>query len=130
MPARSPFLTFQFLRAWWPTLGAPGEWPHGTPEIVTVYDDGTLIGLVPCFRTVNHAGEPVLAMIGSDVLTDSLGPSLNPLMLRQCSASRCSGYNAIRIGLWSIGTTCQTTPCPWRSCPASHRSSDSWWIAK
>ncbi|CAN5216134.1 hypothetical protein BH11PLA2_BH11PLA2_02590 [soil metagenome] len=69
---QTPFLRFEYLTAWWTTLGAPGEWPHGELHLLTGRRDGRLVGIAPLFVSVNHDGEAVLALLGTDAMTDAL----------------------------------------------------------
>ena len=65
-----PFLRFEFLRAWWQTLGG-GEWPDGSLWIVTGRDDqGTLRSAAPLFRT--SAQPASFLLIGTHEIADYL----------------------------------------------------------
>ncbi len=67
-----PFLRFEYLRAWWDTLGG-GEWPSGELFILTAWrQNGELAGIAPLFRTQNRAGEPALMLLGSIEISDYL----------------------------------------------------------
>jgi CelD/BcsL family acetyltransferase involved in cellulose biosynthesis len=60
------FLTLEFQRVWWRYLG------EGDLRIVTVRDDGELIGIVPLFSTTDSAGQRVLAIVGGVEVADYL----------------------------------------------------------
>lgn len=67
-----PFLRYEYLRAWWDTLGG-GEWQEGELHIVTVRDeDGALLAAAPLFFTRNREGQPALMLIGSIEISDYL----------------------------------------------------------
>jgi CelD/BcsL family acetyltransferase involved in cellulose biosynthesis len=65
-PVGTVFLTLEFQRVWWRYLG------EGELLIVTVRDDGELIGIAPLFATTNSEGQRVLAIIGCVEVADYL----------------------------------------------------------
>lgn len=67
---RVPFLRYEFLRAWWETLGG-GEWPDGALEIVIARRaDGGLAAAAPLFSTSASPG--MLRLIGTSEIADYL----------------------------------------------------------
>ena len=67
-----PFLRYEYLKAWWSTLGG-GEWAD--VELFTVVarrEDGELAGIAPLFFTRNRQGEPALLLLGSIEISDYL----------------------------------------------------------
>ena len=65
-----PFLRFEFLRAWWETLGG-GEWPDGSLWIVTGRDErGNLRSAAPLFRT--SAQPKSFLLLGTHEIADYL----------------------------------------------------------
>ena len=48
-----PFLRYEYLAAWWQTLGG-GEWKDAALSLVTAHEADRLIGIAPLFRTTNH----------------------------------------------------------------------------
>ncbi len=67
-----PFLRFEYLTAWWKTLGG-GEWPEGELNIVVERDEkGKLLGAAPLFFTTNCDGLPALMFLGSIEISDYL----------------------------------------------------------
>jgi CelD/BcsL family acetyltransferase involved in cellulose biosynthesis len=64
--ADTVFLTLEFQRVWWRYLG------EGELLIVTVRDDGELIGIAPLFATANPEGKRVLAIVGCVEVADYL----------------------------------------------------------
>jgi len=76
-----PFLRFEFLRAWWSTLGG-GEWPDGELWVaIGKEQDGALAAAAPFFRTSSRPG--ALLLIGTAEIADYLdlvapAPSVEP----------------------------------------------------
>jgi CelD/BcsL family acetyltransferase involved in cellulose biosynthesis len=66
-----PFLRYEYLAAWWQTLGG-GEWKNATLSVVTAHEADHLIGIAPLFRTTNHDGLPALMLVGSIEISDYL----------------------------------------------------------
>ncbi len=67
-----PFLRFEYLNAWWKTLGG-GEWPTGELFIVVVsHENGDLVGIAPLFFTHNRDDRPALMLLGSIEISDYL----------------------------------------------------------
>jgi CelD/BcsL family acetyltransferase involved in cellulose biosynthesis len=64
--ADTVFLTREFQRVWWRYLGA------GDLRIVTVRDDGELIGIAPLFSVTDSAGRRTLAIVGGVEVADYL----------------------------------------------------------
>jgi len=66
-----PFLRYEYLAAWWQTLGG-GEWKDAALSLVTAHEADRLIGIAPLFRTANHDGLPALMLLGSIEISDYL----------------------------------------------------------
>jgi len=67
-----PFLTFEYLQAWWETRGG-GEWPDESKLVlVAAFQDQTLVGAAPLFLTNNSPGQPVMKFIGAVEVSDYL----------------------------------------------------------
>jgi len=66
-----PFLRYEYLAAWWQTLGG-GEWKDAALSLVTAHEADRLIGIAPLFRTTNHDGLPALMLLGSIEISDYL----------------------------------------------------------
>jgi CelD/BcsL family acetyltransferase involved in cellulose biosynthesis len=64
--ANTIFLTLEFQRVWWRYLGT------GDLLIVTVRDNGELIGIAPLFRVTNPQGQRTLATVGCTEVADYL----------------------------------------------------------
>ena len=68
----TPFLTYEFQRAWWQHLGG-GEWQDAQLNILVGRgEDGRILGIAPLFRTRNAQGEGELHFIGSHEIADFL----------------------------------------------------------
>ncbi len=68
----TPFLTYEFQRAWWQHLGG-AEWQDAQLHILAGRDaDGRLLGIAPLFRARNAQGEWELLFIGSHEIADFL----------------------------------------------------------
>jgi len=67
-----PFLRYEYLSAWWRTLGG-GEWDHGELYVVIGRTDvGHLCGVAPLFLTKNLDGQKALMLLGSIEISDYL----------------------------------------------------------
>ena len=67
-----PFLRFEYLNAWWKTLGG-GEWPTGELFIIIAsHENGDLVGIAPLFFTNNRDNQPALMLLGSIEISDYL----------------------------------------------------------
>jgi CelD/BcsL family acetyltransferase involved in cellulose biosynthesis len=67
-----PFLRYEYLNAWWKTLGG-GEWQN--PEMYTItmrHENGELAGIAPLFFTENNEKQPALMLLGSFEISDYL----------------------------------------------------------
>jgi CelD/BcsL family acetyltransferase involved in cellulose biosynthesis len=69
---RVPFLRHEYLTAWWSLLGGGTEWPCGSLYIVTAREQGKLLAAAPLFESFTKDGEPLLAFVGSDEISDYL----------------------------------------------------------
>lgn len=65
-----PFLKYEYLKRWWEFKGG-GEWPDGKLNILSVWKDGSLIGIAPFFTTEQH-GQQKLMLLGSIEISDYL----------------------------------------------------------
>jgi len=67
-----PFLRYEYLSAWWGTLGG-GEWSQAELNLVTWRNpQGELRGIAPLFFTNNREGEAALMLLGSIEISDYL----------------------------------------------------------
>lgn len=67
-----PFLTPEYLSAWWRHLGG-GEWQHAELQLIIARDeDGGLVGIAPLFLTQNKDDQATLMFIGSHEISDFL----------------------------------------------------------
>ncbi len=67
-----PFLRYEYLSAWWGTLGG-GEWSQAELNLVTWRNpQGELRGVAPLFFTNNREGEAALMLLGSIEISDYL----------------------------------------------------------
>lgn len=67
-----PFLRYEYLNAWWNTLGG-GEWQTGELFCIVGRDeDNQLVGIAPLFLTTNRQGETALMLLGSIEISDYL----------------------------------------------------------
>lgn len=80
-----PFLRYEYLAAWWQTLGG-GEWKDAAPSVVTAHEADRLIGIAPLFQTINRDGLPALMLVGSIEISDYLD-----LIVRPADLSRFLG---------------------------------------
>jgi len=65
-----PFLRYEYLSAWWNTLGG-GEWPHAELMLISASEEGRLLGIAPLFKT-EYEGEEKLLILGSIEISDYL----------------------------------------------------------
>jgi CelD/BcsL family acetyltransferase involved in cellulose biosynthesis len=69
----TPFLRFEYLRAWWELRGG-GEWPpEARLQVVTAHEGNTLRGIAPLFRLDN-----TLYLLGSVEISDFLDVIVRP----------------------------------------------------
>jgi hypothetical protein len=101
-----PFLRFEFLRAWWTTLGG-GEWPDGELWVAVGREqDGGLAAAAPFFRTSARPG--ALLLIGTVEIADYLdivapAPSVEPFAHALLDALRRTGPPGIdTVDLWNV----------------------------
>ena len=67
-----PFLRYEYLSAWWKTLGG-GEWSAGELFIVVIsHENGEISGIAPLFFTKNRSNQPALMLLGSIEISDYL----------------------------------------------------------
>lgn len=73
-----PFLTFDYLQAWWQTRGG-GEWPADSPLcLVAAFEGPTLVGMAPLFQANNLHGKPALMFVGAIEVSDFLDFIVSP----------------------------------------------------
>lgn len=73
-----PFLTFEYLQAWWQTRGG-GEWPQdSTLVIITACEGDQLVGAAPLFQADNILGQPALMFVGAIEVSDFLDFIVKP----------------------------------------------------
>jgi CelD/BcsL family acetyltransferase involved in cellulose biosynthesis len=73
-----PFLRHEYLRVWWQHRGG-GEWPASAAlAIVTAREGDQLVGVAPLFHAPDHAGQPVLLLLGSIEISDYLDLIVRP----------------------------------------------------
>ena len=68
--ANVPFLRYEYLSAWWDSLGG-GEWSAAELAIITAEHDGKLIGIAPLFLA-DYQGRKSLLFLGSIEISDML----------------------------------------------------------
>ena len=104
-----PFLRYEFLRAWWTTLGG-GEWPDGELSIAIGLDDhGGLAAAAPFFRTSVRPG--ALLFVGTAEISDYLdvlapAAALEPFcrsLLETVARGALPGV--MTIDLWNVQET-------------------------
>lgn len=67
-----PFLTFDYLKAWWETRGG-GEWPKDSRLIlIAAFEGDSLVGVAPLFHAENILGKPALMFVGAIEVSDFL----------------------------------------------------------
>ncbi len=66
----TPFQRYEYLSQWWKTLGG-GEWKQAELVLVSVSENGKLMGIAPLFKA-EHDGRPALLLIGSIEISDYL----------------------------------------------------------
>jgi CelD/BcsL family acetyltransferase involved in cellulose biosynthesis len=101
-----PFLRFEFLRAWWATLGG-GEWPDGELWVAIGRDeDGGLAAAAPFFQTSARPG--ALLLVGTTEIADYLDlvasePKLEPFARSLLEAIAGGGPPGIdTLDLWNV----------------------------
>jgi CelD/BcsL family acetyltransferase involved in cellulose biosynthesis len=68
--ADTPFSRYEYLSAWWSTLGG-GEWKSAELVLVSAAENGQLIGIAPLFIT-EYDGHQALMLVGSIEISDYL----------------------------------------------------------
>ena len=67
-----PFLTYEYLQAWWQTRGG-GEWPDASELVlIAAFKQGQLAGIAPLFHAKNVLGQPALMFVGAIEVSDFL----------------------------------------------------------
>lgn len=73
-----PFLRYEYLDAWWQTLGG-GEWSQAELVLITAQgDDNRLIGIAPFFFVPDYQGRPCLHLLGAIEVSDYLDLIVSP----------------------------------------------------
>lgn len=73
-----PFLTYDYLEAWWQTRGG-GEWPSESElALIAAFEDQRLMGVAPLFSARNGEGKPALMFVGSIEVSDFLDVIVEP----------------------------------------------------
>lgn len=73
-----PFLTFEYLQAWWQTRGG-GEWPEESQlAIITATEGERLVGVAPLFFAENLQDKPALMFVGAIEVSDFLDFIVRP----------------------------------------------------
>jgi CelD/BcsL family acetyltransferase involved in cellulose biosynthesis len=72
----TPFLRYEYQRAWWEHLGG-GEWDQAGLMLISARENDQLIGIAPLFLTENE-GQPALMLIGSIEISDYLDLIVRP----------------------------------------------------
>ena len=73
-----PFLTFDYLKAWWETRGG-GEWPENSRLIlIAAFEGDSLVGIAPLFHAENILGKPALMFVGAIEVSDYLDFIVEP----------------------------------------------------
>ena len=97
---KSPFLTYEFQRAWWQYLGG-GEWQAAQLNILVGRGDGgRLLGIAPLFRAPNAAGQLGLHFIGSREIADFLDLIAQPKDLPAFIQAVCTHLREAEPALW------------------------------
>lgn len=95
-----PFLRYEYLAAWWQTLGG-GEWKDAALSLVTANDD-RLIGVAPLFRTTNRDGLPALMLVGSIEISDYLDVIVRPEDLSRFLSGVLDELDAQPLESWAV----------------------------
>jgi len=72
----TPFLSYEYQRAWWEHLGG-GEWKQAEFMLISARENDQLIGIAPLFLT-EYDGQPALMLIGSIEISDYLDLIVRP----------------------------------------------------
>ncbi len=74
----APFLTYDYLEAWWRTRGG-GEWPEDSQLVlVGAFEAEQLVGIAPLFHARNLQDEPALMLVGASEVSDFLDFIVRP----------------------------------------------------
>ena len=96
----APFLRYEYLAAWWQTLGG-GEWKDASLSLVTAHDD-RLIGVAPLFRVINRDSLPALMLVGSVEISDYLDMIVRKDDLSRFLSGVLDELNAQPPESWSV----------------------------
>lgn len=73
-----PFLSFDYLQAWWETRGG-GEWPDDSQLVlIGAFEDQKLVGIAPLFHAKNFLGKNALMFVGAIEVSDFLDFIVQP----------------------------------------------------
>jgi CelD/BcsL family acetyltransferase involved in cellulose biosynthesis len=73
-----PFLTYDYLQAWWQTRGG-GEWPEESELVlIAAFEGETLVGIAPLFHAEIILGKPALMFVGAIEVSDFLDFIVQP----------------------------------------------------
>lgn len=73
-----PFLTYEYLDAWWKTKGG-GEWPEESQLVlILAFQEDQLVGVAPLFHSTNLQNKPALMFIGAIEVSDFLDFIVKP----------------------------------------------------
>jgi CelD/BcsL family acetyltransferase involved in cellulose biosynthesis len=96
----TPFLTYEFQRAWWQHLGG-GEWQDAHLHILAGRDeDGRLLGIAPLFRARDAQGVDALRFIGSHEIADFLDFIAQPEDLEGFIQAVFAHLQDAEVSLW------------------------------
>jgi CelD/BcsL family acetyltransferase involved in cellulose biosynthesis len=118
-----PFLRFEFLMAWWATMGG-GEWPDGELRIAVAREaDGSLAAAAPLFTTLASPG--TLFFVGTSEIADYLDLLAPPSALDRFADSllaavgRGSLASIDTLDLWNVLETSPSIPALTRAAAAA-----------
>lgn len=91
-----PFLRYEYLRAWWLTLGG-GEWEPAELWLGAARDgEGVLQGIAPLFRTRTRSDRDALMLLGSIEVSDYLDLIVPPAAVEEFAEDLLDAVEASR----------------------------------
>ncbi len=93
-----PFLRYEYLRAWWKTMGG-GEWQDGDLMLITARQDDKLVGAAPLFLS-NAKGVEALYLVGSIEVSDYLDLLASPEDMPEFCHGLLSFLNYAELPHW------------------------------
>ena len=97
-----PFLRYEYLAAWWNTLGG-GEWPNGELFVVVIsHDSGEISGIAPLFFTKNRDNLPALMLLGSIEISDYLDFIVRTSELTEFSETLLEFLDSSQAPTWQV----------------------------